>query len=134
MSFEFDTSAFEIMLGNMQQKVVDAAVQSVNDATDDLLTESSKLAPLDKGTLRATSWKEVNVDGSNVTGDVYYSAVENNGSGSFNYALRLHEMSAFANPTTPGTQPKFLSEPLKRNSDKYKRWFAEDIRKALSDG
>lgn len=130
MSLEINTSAFEAAFGNLRNKLVDAAVQSMHDATDDLLTESSRMAPLDKGFLRGSAFTEVNEADGVVSGEVNYSATE----GGFNYALYMHEFggkSAFANPTTPGTQPKYLSEPLKANSDKYKQWFAEDIRKAL---
>ena len=137
MSFEFDTRAFEASLGKLRDKVIAVATQSVHDTTDNLLAESTKLAPSDKGILRTTAFVEVDEADGRVVGEVYYSATEDNGSGPFNYALYMHEFggnTSFANPTTPGTQPKYLSEPLKRNSDKYKRWLAEDVRKALSDG
>jgi len=130
----FDTAVFDGVLARLYDKAVAGAVRGVHDATDDLLRVSRDLAPLEKGTLRATAWKEVEEADGLVIGDVYYSAVEDGKGGRFNYALYMHEFGGrdeYANPTTPGTQPKFLEQPLKMNADEYKRWVAEEVRKEL---
>jgi len=108
-----------------------AAVNGMHDAMDDLLRRSRDLAPLKKGTLRLTSWSEVAEKGGVVEGAVYYSATEKDKGGAVNYALITHEMDTFKNPTTPGTQPKYLEQPFKENVERYKADIAEAIRKEL---
>lgn len=134
MTIKFDTSAFDESAAKMLTKVISGGTRGVHDATDDLLRVSRDLAPLDKGILRMTAWKEVDEADGLVIGEVFYSAVESGNSGRFNYALYMHEFAGrdqFANPTTPGTQPKYLEQPLKMYADEYKRWIAEEIRKEL---
>lgn len=128
---EFDFSG---MLAGLERKVsnIEAAKREMGDCMDDLLAESMNIAPLDKGTLRNTAWTEVNSDGKTVSGAVYYSAVESSGGGRFNYALKVHEMGEFKNPTTPGTNPKFLSEPLKKNVNAYKERVSSAISKVVN--
>ncbi|MFF2886641.1 HK97 gp10 family phage protein [Paenibacillus sp. NPDC057967] len=127
----FDTSAFTAGLDSIGGKALEGGKRGMHDAMDDLLRRSRELAPLDKGTLRTTAWTEVETEGSSVVGEVYYSAVEDGNSGRFNYALYTHEMGEFKNPTTPGTQPKYLERPYKENVEEYRNWIAEEIRKEL---
>lgn len=127
----FDTTAFTAGLDAIDGKALTGGKRGMHDSMDDLLRRSRELAPLDKGTLRTTAWTEVETEGSSVVGEVYYSAVEDGNSGRFNYALYTHEMSEFKNPTTPGTQPKYLERPFKENADEYLSWIAEEIRKEL---
>lgn len=130
-----DTSQFEAFLTKKVSAVEQAAENAMYDNMTDLLKKSTNLAPLDKGTLRNTSWIEVGREGSVVEGSVYYSvseADEKRGGGHYNYALLMHEMGErYKNPTTPGTQPKFLSEPLKANAAAYTEHVADAVRKAL---
>lgn len=133
--FDFDTNAFEALLRQVEQRIIAGATRGMHDATDDLLRESRDLAPLDKSPLRVNAWKEVEEADGRVTGEVYYSAVENGGTGRFNYALYMHEFDGrpnYANPTTPGTQPKYLEQPLKENAEKYVQWIAEEIRREFT--
>jgi len=132
MTLKFDTSGFDAWIAGAAAKVVAGAERGMHDATDDLLEQSSELAPKDKGILRASAWKEVEEADGTVIGEVYYSTVEDGPNGRVNYALITHEMGdAFANPTTPGTQPKYLEQPLKMYADEYVRWIAAEIRKEL---
>ncbi|MCU6709354.1 HK97 gp10 family phage protein [Paenibacillus sp. J5C_2022] len=132
MTMQFDTSELERALAGLDGKVRKGAERGMHDATDDLLRVSRDLAPLDKGTLRTTAWKDVEEADGLVIGEVYYSAVEQGAKGRVNYALITHELGdTFANPTTPGTQPKYLERPLKENADEYERMIAEEIRKEL---
>jgi hypothetical protein len=108
-----------------------SVILGVNDATDHLLAVSRDEAPLKTGALRMTAGKGVTVEGDAVIGEVFYSVTEQSADGErFNYALRVHEMGEYKNPTTPGTRPKFLSRPLKVNSRRYRAMIADAIKGA----
>ncbi|MDQ0168774.1 HK97 gp10 family phage protein [Paenibacillus tundrae] len=133
MAFEFDTKTLFAGLGASTVSATNAAVEGMHDATDDLLFRSREEAPLDKGTLRETSGKNVEVTPTKITGEVYFSATETGKAGDrVNYALIVHEMAAFKNPTTPGTKPKYLEDPLTQHANEYKRLIADAIRKGLT--
>lgn len=130
ITFDFDT-LFKA-LDRTREEVHASAIVGVQDATDDLLAKSRDEAPLKEGTLRTTSFSEVITDGAEVEGAVYFSAVNESETGErANYALILHEMGRFKNPTTPGTRPKYLERPLKSNAKRYNRMIATAIRKGL---
>lgn len=131
-SVTFDFNIITKALDRTKAEVQASAVIGMQDATDDLLAKSRDEAPLKDGTLRMTAFSEVTTEGDEVVGSVNYSAVEESSGGErFNYALRVHEMGSFKNPTTPGTRPKFLERPLKANAKRYNRMLADAIRKGL---
>lgn len=141
MRMEFDFDAFFKTLDWTKAEVRQGAEEGMHDATDDLLRESRDLAPRDKGTLRKTSGKNVDVTPKGVVGEVFFNATEETESGELvNYALITHELHSgdgysgfrFKNPTTPGTQPKYLEQPLMQNADRYKKMIADGIRKGLT--
>ncbi|RAU96838.1 hypothetical protein [Paenibacillus sp. YN15] len=134
MSLTFDDTAFLRMLDVTEKNVRRAVRNGLGDAADALLHDSRNLAPLDKGTLRSTAWSGVDEEGTEITGVVTYSVTEQSASGErFNYALYQHELGeSYADPTTPGTQPKFLERPLKQNYDRYMRIATDQIRKELT--
>lgn len=134
MTMDFDTSAFLAAAERTVQRTISAAERGMGDAVDALINDSRNLAPLDTGTLRSSAYGTVEAEGTKVTGTVTYSVTEQSASGErFNYALYQHELGeSYANPTTPGTQPKFLERPLKENAEKYLRIAAEEIRKELT--
>lgn len=134
MKMEFDFDAFFKSLDWTKVEVRQGAEEGMHDATDDLLRESRELAPLKKGTLRKTSGKNVDVTTKGVVGEVYFNATERSKSGDVvNYALITHELGeSFKNPTTPGTQPKYLEQPLMENAERYKELVADGIRKGLT--
>ncbi|MFR9710261.1 hypothetical protein ACL02P_12705 [Paenibacillus sp. MB22_1] len=130
IEFEFD----ELFNGLDRSKkhVRESAKAGVTAAVYSLLDESRNEAPLDKGVLRTTAGTNIEVEGDTVTGEVFYSATETTKSGErVNYAVILHEMGEFKNPTTPGTRPKWLERPLKRDAKKYNRMIASAIKKGL---
>ncbi|MNV37910.1 hypothetical protein D3C71_1294440 [compost metagenome] len=130
ISFDFNT-LFKA-LDRTQEDVQASALIGVQDAVDDLLAKSRDEAPLDEGTLRMTAFTEVSANDNGAEGAVYYSAVnQSEGGERYNYALRLHEMARFKNPTTPGTRPKYLERPLKANAKRYNKMIASAIRKGL---
>lgn len=132
MDFNMDATQLYRFLERQRETVIEAAISGVHDATDHLLATSRDIAPLKTGTLRMTAGKEVKVKDGQVYGEVFYSATEEGRSGArFNYALRVHEMGAYKNPTTPGTRPKFLSQPLRTNQRLYQRMINDSVRRAL---
>lgn len=131
MDFNMDAAALYRFLERQREVVIEAAISGVHDATDHLLATSRNIAPLKSSTLRVTAGKEVTVRNGQVYGEVFYSATEERGGVRFNYALRVHEMGAYKNPTTPGTRPKFLSQPLRTNERLYQRFINDAIRRAL---
>ncbi|MDR9852895.1 hypothetical protein RJP21_04675 [Paenibacillus sp. VCA1] len=131
-SVTFDFNIITKALDRTKAEVQASGVVGVQDAVDDLLATSRDEAPLDEGTLRMTAFNEVSADGEEVVGTVTFSAVNQSESGErYNYALRLHEMGSFKNPTTAGTKPKYLERPLKANAKRYNRMIADAIRKGL---
>ena len=134
MKMDFDFDLFFKGLDWSKIAVRDGAEEGMHDATDHLLATSRDLAPLDKGTLRKTSGKSVESTNRGVTGEVFFTATEEKKSGEIvNYALITHELGeSFKNPTTPGTQPKYLERPLKENADRYKQLIAEGIQRELT--
>lgn len=131
MAIEFEFETFFNVLDRTKEQVLESAIVGVHDATDVLLATSRDEAPLQGGTLRTTAGKDVIIDGNTVTGEVYYSATEEGRSGRVNYAVIVHEMGEYKNPSTPGTRPKFLERPLKRDAKKYNGMIASAIRKGL---
>lgn len=128
----FDTSAFAKSLDKSIDHVLLGALTGVHDATDDLLDKARNEAPLEEGTLRMTAFSDVKRNGDEVEGEVVFSAVNESTKGErANYALILHEMERFKNPTTPGTRPKYLERPLKANAKRYSRMIAAAVRREL---
>ncbi|WP_314587920.1 hypothetical protein [Paenibacillus terrigena] len=136
MKMDFNFDDFFKSLDWSKVAVKDGAAEGMHDATDDLLSKSRDLAPLSDGggTLRRTSGKNVEVSGDEVSGEVYFSATERDKNGEvYNYALITHELGdSFKNPSTPGTQPKYLERPMKENAERYKQMVADSIRRELS--
>ncbi|OMD06697.1 hypothetical protein [Paenibacillus odorifer] len=132
MDFRMETAALRQFLERQKTRVLDGAIIGLHDATDHLLAASRNEAPLKSGTLRMTAGKKVANENGRIYGEVFYSATETGSSGArFNYALRVHEMGEYKNPTTPGTRPKFLSRPLRTNERIYKQFIADAVRRAL---
>ncbi|GIQ63714.1 hypothetical protein PACILC2_22820 [Paenibacillus cisolokensis] len=113
MTITIDFSEFERNLTGAVDKAKRGAERGMNDAMDDLLRRSRDLAPLRKGTLRQTSWSEVETQGDSVIGEVYYSAVEDGKGGRFNYALKLHEMGEYKIRRHPAHSRNISSGRLK---------------------
>lgn len=133
MSIEFDNlDEFFRQLDFSNDKILEGARRGIEEAVNDLGERSKQLAPKKEGKLREGMSITTNVDTINETayGEVVFSA-KKEGSW-FNYAAKLHEMGEeYKNPTTPGTQPKFLERPLKQNSQRYKEMIAHAIREEI---
>lgn len=133
MKFLYDTSAARRMFDTSRSVVLQSGEIGMHDVTDDLLRISRDLAPLKKGTLRQTSGKRVERHGDKVVGEVFFSATEIGKNGEvINYALITHELGeSFKNPTTPGTQPKYLEQPFKENTNRYRGMLNDAVKRGL---
>lgn len=151
MNIDFDLDNFFKSLDWTKIEVLKGAERGLVDATGDLMKKSVNLAPLyvrkganDKrpsGGLRSSVGREVKAEGSSVVGEVIFHATEKTKSGDTkDYALITHELHSgdgfsgfqYKNPSTPGTQPKYLERPLKENAEEYKKLIADSIRKELT--
>ena len=108
------------------QKKVRAIVASVDDASESalevvgesILRRSDELAPKKTGALRASSFVKV-TKARKARGDVSAGissgpvvTIGYNKDGSAPYAVFTHEIGPYKNPTTPGTQYKYLETAL----------------------
>lgn len=132
--YEVDVREFDIRIRELTEAMLDAAELAVNDAMDDLVRISSNIAPIDKSTLRRSSNREVKREGDKIVGEVSYSVAEGDANGRFNYALAMHEWTY--TPSQEGAFEgyavgrKYLERPLMQESDKYKKWIADEIKEA----
>lgn len=125
---ELDISKFAKALREIPEVTFKAAKQGMHDALDEWQKEATDIAPLKDGTLRRGI--DTEVDG--LTGEITAVAIENSGKGRFNYAYYLHEVKGeIANPTTPGTEAKFLDIPAKKNEKKWMREIEAEIASEL---
>lgn len=133
MKFDFDD--FFRGLDWSKAAIKEGAKEGMEDALEHLLRESRDLAPLSAsgGRLRESGKMQSRVVGEKVEGEVSFSVVEETESGeAYDYAVITHELGeSYKNPTTPGTQPKYLERPLKQNADKYQEMIANGIKKGL---
>ncbi len=95
-------------LDRLIKQTTDVQPQVLTQIGTHLESEASQLAPLDKGDLRGSSTTEL-MDRSRVR----VSFTER-------YALVMHEDLEYK-PQEPGTGPKYLTGPLKRNEQQYMR-------------
>jgi hypothetical protein len=132
--FNVDTREFDIRISAITDDILDAAELAINDAMDDLVRISSQIAPIDKDVLRKSHERTVTREGEKIIGEVSYSAAEGDSNGRFNYALAMHEW--IYTPSQAGSFEgyfvgrKYLERPLMQESDKYKKWIADEIKGA----
>jgi|SRR5699024_7826936 len=135
--FEFDPSDFLDKLASKEEKAVSIGVPAVQDSLDDLERISSNIAPLDTSLLRKSSTKKVSTTDKGIEGELSFSAVEQSGNGNFNYAYWTHEMEYKLGPKSRGGTDgyevgnKYIERPLKGESEKYVKHWAEMISKGL---
>lgn len=128
-TFELDITKFERALQEIPDITYAAAKRGIHDALDEWKRESTDIAPLDKGTLRRGIDTHIEGDGADMVGEVTAVAIEDSGNGRFNYAYYLHEVKGtIANPTTPGTEAKFLDIPAEQNGKKWMRDIEAEIK------
>lgn len=130
--FEFDLTKLERALREIPESAYKAAKRGLHDALDEWKQESTDIAPLDKATLRRGIDTRIDGDGADLAGEISAVAIESSGKGRFNYAYYLHEVKGeIANPTTPGTEAKFLDIPAEKNEKKWMRGIEKEIEDEL---
>lgn len=121
------------------------SAQALIDVGLDLWGEANKTAPKDTGDLRASAY--LRFDGRRIASGEQppFVTVSDSTGGALSvsdrhevrfgygvpYALRLHEMPEYKNPTTPGTGPKWLERALTQNLDRYLRYIANRTREEV---
>ncbi|WP_248928976.1 HK97 gp10 family phage protein [Paenibacillus hamazuiensis] len=152
LSIEFDSRQFKQALLETIDDVGNAVRDGLHDVLDEWQRESVDLAPLYKrkgpkdkrpaGALRSSIHTDINGEGIDLEGEIKAAAVEIAKSGKqagerFDYAYYLHEVypekhgKSFKNPSTAGTIPQFLEDPLERNKQKWVRHIEESIESEL---
>lgn len=127
-----DFAKFRQALEKAPETVFRAAKRGMHDALDEWRQEATDIAPLDKGTLRRGIDTRIDRDGLDMVGEISAVAIEDSGRGRFNYAYYLHEVKgAIQNPTTPGTEAKFLEIPAKKYGKKWARDIENEIKVEL---
>ncbi|MUG87652.1 HK97 gp10 family phage protein [Paenibacillus timonensis] len=140
MAFEIDFDFSELIdaIKHAPEAVAEGAKRGLHDALDEWKADAYDIAPLRKGALRDSITPEVTGDGLSITGELSANVVELTNTGRrFNYAYYLHEIhpkkhgNKFANPTTPGTVPKFLDTAAEGKEDRWRQMIETEINKNL---
>ena len=97
--------------------------KAVYEVGADLLKESNKLTPIDKGNLRKSGKLKLSRKGNNPVATVSY------GDARVTYAAAVHEINK--NYKEPGTGWKYLERPLKANEKKYLNYLRKKIGRGL---
>jgi len=85
--------------------LVFASEEELDDIVDEVLEDSNRRAPMDTGELRESQFKRIFREADKTTFVFGYTA---------DHSAFQHELynDSYANPTTPGTEPKFLQKAL----------------------
>ncbi len=137
--FEFDASDFINKLSGTEARALDSGVTAVRDSLDDLDRIASNIAPINLSNLRKSSHKTVGLESNGVVGELNFSIIEKSGNRRFNYALWTHEMDYGLGPRSQGAGGsdgyavgnKYVERPLKGESDRYIKEWAEAITKGI---
>lgn len=122
---DFSSSAFRRHSRNAKkqmaeiQKRLEAELAKMENVTEDTIRElgaeilerSQQLVPVDTGDLKGSAFQETSAAAGSVQTTVGYNA-----DGSAPHAVFAHEIGPYANPTTPGTQYKFLETAANETS------------------
>lgn len=108
-----------IWRGKDVQKLVDtSAIDGLENASEALLDESNKIAPIDEGTLIRSG--NTAIDEKNKTAAVFYDT---------QYAVRQHE--DVTQKHSNGRQAKFLETAYKNNIDAIRNYIANAMKGKL---
>jgi|GEM_PF-2654768 len=118
------------------QDGLDAGARAgIDEVLDEWKTEATRLAPKKTGKLRRGIAKKIERGTvGNTMGGLITVKAERRG---FDYAAYLHEVyprkhgPRFKQPTTPGTIPRFIGEPFKRNRTRWEQTMEDELRAEL---
>lgn len=135
----FDTESFMSETALAEKFSELALREELSDIADDLIRISSNLAPIAVGTLRKSHSFKIGATPKGYSVTVSFSAIEEGGSGTFNYALWTHEMSynlgkrSAASMGTDGYRVgnKYLERPLLGESNKYLKWLGDAVKRSV---
>ncbi|WP_169083231.1 HK97 gp10 family phage protein [Paenibacillus sp. PL91] len=124
-----------------QRRLEDAITEGSEEGTREVLMEwkreATDLAPLEKGTLRRNIKTELTEGNGEISGEISASVIEMRGGRRFDYAAYLHDVypekhgEKFKNPTTDGTIPRFIDQPLEDNAEKWAADIEREIESTL---
>jgi len=97
-----------------------AAEKAFKGATEHILTESNKVAPLDEGTLTRSGNTDVNVTPAGVEASVYYDTP---------YAVKLHEHPEYNFQN--GRQGKYLEDTINEETATVREYLEKEYKKAF---
>lgn len=124
----FNTDDFFKGMEQVESKATNSAKMAIEEVSEDLLSKSLQVVPLDKGTLR-------NSGGVKHFGD--YSLVFYGGKASA-YAVYQHEGARkggshqIKKHTTAGTTTKYLERPLMENLPNYQKVYGNVFAKGIA--
>jgi len=128
--FELNTKGIERLFAKSPTAAARGAKRGLHDALDDWKAEAVDIAPIDKGTLRRGIKAEgVSGSGLDLKAEISSTAIEEGGSGRFNYAYYIHELNAGG--ANVGGEKKYLDKSAEVNKTKWMRWVEEEIQKEL---
>jgi hypothetical protein len=128
--FTINISGLERLMQLSPQAAGKGAKQGLHDALDDWKAKAVDIAPIDKGTLRRGIKAEgVTGTGLNMKAEISSTAIEDSGSGRFNYAYYIHELNA--NGANVRGEKQYLDKSAEDNYEKWMRWVEEEIKKEL---
>ncbi|HEU5475712.1 MAG TPA: HK97 gp10 family phage protein [Actinophytocola sp.] len=110
---------FEKTLAEAIKAMADAAGDGVEEACEDLLSDSRDEVPYDQGDLSRSGKVTVQRTGDGAEGSVSYDTP---------YAVIQHERGDFAHDTG---KSRYLGDPLRASAQKYLEHIADAARKAL---
>lgn len=105
----------------LEAKVKAGALQGVTLAAEHVLGESTKVVPIEEGTLSASGKTDAQMDGDVAVGAVSYDTP---------YAARQHEEMGWRHDA--GRTAKYLERPLGEAGKVVGKIYAEAVKKALS--
>jgi hypothetical protein len=128
--FDINIAGLERLMRMSPEAAGRGAKRGLHDALDDWKAQATDIAPIDKGTLRRGIKAEgVKGTGLNMKAEISSTAIEESGSGRFNYAYYIHELNAGG--ANVGGEKKYLDKSAEVNQAKWMRWIEEEIQKEL---
>ena len=108
--------------------IKDVSAETLESVGQEILDRSQELVPVETGALKKSAFIETNKDSNETSVSIGY-----NKDGTAPHAVFAHEIGPYSNPTTPGTQYKFLEtavrEKLPKIIDTLKKRISSSLRK-----
>lgn len=109
-------------IARVKNKIMNELEKDMQTIVLDLQAEAQKKAPVDTGDLRGSASSKVTKSDDGVLGNVGFNTP---------YALKQHENLNLSHPR--GGEAKYLENPMKERSGKYKDYVGETVRRVLNE-